>query len=140
MNQTTAPTSSGPAKPATEPAGPPATGTARPSTAAPRPGTGGAPRTAGGRPPGGRPPHRGKGGGGGGKRKFYYRRRKFCKFKAEKIDFIDFKDVELLRGFTPERGKIVPRRQTGTSAKFQRMLAKAIKRARHIGLLPYTYK
>lgn len=95
------------------------------STGAPKPG---------GRPTGGRPPHRGK-----GKRKFYYRRRKFCKFKAEKIDFIDFKDVELLRSFTPERGKIVPRRQTGTSAKFQRMLAKAIKRARHIGLLPFTH-
>ena len=96
----------------------------------------GAPKPGGGRPPqsGGRPPHRGK-----GKRKFYYRRRKFCKFKAEKIDFIDFKDVELLRSFTPERGKIVPRRQTGTSAKFQRMLAKAIKRARHIGLLPFTH-
>lgn len=74
-----------------------------------------------------------------GKRKFYYRRRKFCKFKAEKIDFIDYKDVELLKSFTPERGKIVPRRQTGTSAKFQRMLAKAIKRARHIGLLPFTH-
>lgn len=73
-----------------------------------------------------------------GKKKFYYRKRKFCKFKAEKIDYIDFKDVELLRSFTPERGKIAPRRQTGTSAKFQRMLATAIKRARHIALLPYT--
>ncbi|CAM2068005.1 30S ribosomal protein S18 [Sulfidibacter corallicola] len=93
----------------------------------------------GGRQGGGRP-----GGPGGGrpdrrgKRKFYYRKRKFCKFKAEKIDYIDFKDVELLRSFTPERGKIAPRRQTGTSAKFQRMLATAIKRARHIALLPYT--
>ena len=88
-----------------------------------------------------------EGGGGGGyrgdrpkrpKRKFYYRRRKFCKFQAEKIDFIDYKDVELLKGFVPERGKIAPRRQTGTSAKYQRMLAQAIKRARHIALLPYT--
>lgn len=102
--------------------------------------------TSGASKPSGRPPQRsggpgggGPGGGGKGKRKFYYRRRKFCKFKAEKIDFIDFKDVELLRSFTPERGKIVPRRQTGTSAKFQRMLSKAIKRARHIGLLPYTH-
>ncbi|CAM2008562.1 30S ribosomal protein S18 [Acanthopleuribacter pedis] len=77
-------------------------------------------------------------GGPRGKKKFYYRKRKFCKFKAEKIDYIDFKDVELLRSFTPERGKIAPRRQTGTSAKFQRMLATAIKRARHIALLPYT--
>ena len=71
------------------------------------------------------------------RRRFYYRKRKFCKFKAEKIDYIDYKDVDLLRGFIPERGKIAPRRQTGTSAKFQRMLAKAIKRARHMALLPY---
>jgi small subunit ribosomal protein S18 len=103
-------------------------------------------REEGGRPGGGGP-NRGPGGGGGGprgdrpkrgKRKFYYRRRKFCKFQAEKIDYIDFKDVELLRQFTPERGKIAPRRQTGTSAKYQRMLSQAIKRARHIALLPYT--
>jgi small subunit ribosomal protein S18 len=74
----------------------------------------------------------------GGKRKFFYRRRKFCKFQAEKIDYIDYKDVDLLRSFIPERGKIAPRRSTGTSAKFQRMLAQAIKRARHLALLPFT--
>lgn len=73
-----------------------------------------------------------------GRRKFYYRRRKFCKFKAEKIDFIDYKDVDLLKSFIPERGKIAPKRTTGTSAKYQRMLAQAIKRARHLALIPYT--
>ncbi len=71
------------------------------------------------------------------RRRFYYRKRKFCKFRAEKIDYIDYKDVDLLYSFIPERGKIAPRRQTGTSAKFQRMLAIAIKRARHMALLPY---
>lgn len=72
------------------------------------------------------------------RKRFYFRRRKFCKFKAEKIDYIDYKDVELLRSFVPERGKIAPRRATGTSAKYQRMLSKAIKRARHLALLPFT--
>lgn len=84
--------------------------------------------------------HRGGGGGRPGmkpRRRFYYRKRKFCKFKAEKIDYIDYKDVELLMQFIPELGKIAPRRQTGTSARFQRMLATAIKRARHMALLPY---
>ena len=80
----------------------------------------------------------GQGGGGRRRRRFFYRRRKFCKFQAEKIDFIDFKDVDLLRGFVPERGKIMSKRATGTSAKYQRMLAIAIKRARHLALLPYT--
>ncbi|PIE90655.1 MAG: 30S ribosomal protein S18 [Acidobacteria bacterium] len=74
----------------------------------------------------------------GGKKKFFYRRRKFCKFQAEKIDFIDYKDVELLKSFIPERARILPRRQTGTSAKYQRMLTQAIKRARHMALLPFT--
>lgn len=86
---------------------------------------------------GGGPRHGGGRGGGRPRRRFYYRKRKFCKFKAEKIDYIDYKDVDLLRGFIPERGKIAPRRQTGTSAKYQRMLAQAIKRARHMALLPY---
>lgn len=78
------------------------------------------------------------GGGGGRRRRFFYRRRKFCKFQAEKIDFIDYKDVDLLRSFVPERGKIASKRATGTSAKYQRMLATAIKRARHLALLPFT--
>jgi len=72
------------------------------------------------------------------KRRYYYRRRKFCKFKAEKIDYIDYKNIELLKSFIPERGKITPKRTTGTSAKFQRMLAQAIKRARHLAMLPFT--
>jgi len=93
-------------------------------------------------PPGGGGFRRGGGGGGsrggGDKKKFFYRRRKFCKFQAEKIDFIDYKDVELLKSFIPERARILPRRQTGTSAKYQRMLTQAIKRARHMALLPFT--
>jgi small subunit ribosomal protein S18 len=101
----------------------------RPSGSGDRSGDRG-PRGGGGPRPGGR-------GGGRPRRRFYYRKRKFCKFKAEKIDYIDYKDVDLLRGFIPERGKIAPRRQTGTSAKYQRMLAQAIKRARHMALLPY---
>jgi small subunit ribosomal protein S18 len=80
----------------------------------------------------------GQGGPRRGKKRFFYRRRKFCKFQAEKIDFIDYKDVELLKGFIPERARIMPRRQTGTSAKYQRMLTQAIKRARHMALLPFT--
>ena len=88
----------------------------------------------GDRPSGGRPERSDK---PKPRRRFYYRKRKYCKFKAEKIDYIDFKDVDLLRSFIPERGKIAPRRQTGTSAKFQRQLAVAIKRARHLALLPY---
>ena len=66
-----------------------------------------------------------------------YKRRRYCRFSAEGIKEVDYKDVDLLDAFIPERGKIAPRRQTGTSAKYQRMLAKAIKRARHMALLPY---
>ncbi|MEM7052106.1 MAG: 30S ribosomal protein S18 [Acidobacteriota bacterium] len=72
-----------------------------------------------------------------GKRVFF-RRRKVCKFTAEHIEYIDYKDVKLLQQFIPERGKIMPRRITGTSARHQRMLATAIKRARHLALLPFS--
>ncbi|MEM9290627.1 MAG: 30S ribosomal protein S18 [Acidobacteriota bacterium] len=72
------------------------------------------------------------------RRRTYFRRRKVCKFLAERIEYIDYKDVKLLQQFTPERSKILPRRISGTSAKYQRMLQKAIKRARHLALLPYT--
>lgn len=65
-------------------------------------------------------------------------RRKVCGFCREKIDLIDYKDVKLLQGFVPERGKILPRRISGTCATHQRMLAEAIKRARNIALLPYA--
>lgn len=68
----------------------------------------------------------------------YFRRRKFCRFSAEGIKEIDYKDVTLLKNFIAESGKIVPSRITGTSAKYQRQLARAIKRARFLALVPYT--
>jgi small subunit ribosomal protein S18 len=73
-----------------------------------------------------------------GRKKFLFRRRKFCKFCDEKIPFIDYKDVRLLSGYVPERGKILPRRISGTCAAHQRELQQSIKRARAIALLPYT--
>lgn len=72
------------------------------------------------------------------RRKVFFRRRKVCKFCADKIPYIDYKDVKLLSGFVPERGKILPRRISGTCARHQRPLQQAIKRARHVALLPYT--
>ncbi len=89
----------------------------------------------GGRRGGDRDRDRGGRGGGGGRR---MHRRKVCGFCREKIDLIDYKDVKLLQGFIPERGKILPRRISGTCATHQRMLAEAIKRARNIALLPYA--
>ena len=68
----------------------------------------------------------------------FYRRRKYCRFTAEGITEIDYKDIELLKAYISETGKIVPSRITGTKAKYQRQLAKAIKRARYLALLPYT--
>ncbi len=68
----------------------------------------------------------------------FKRRRKVCYFTQNKSQHIDFKDVELLRRFITDRGKILPRRVTGTSAKWQRPLAIAIKRARHMALLPFV--
>ena len=65
------------------------------------------------------------------------RRKKFCKFTREKAVQIDYKDHWMLRGFITESDKIVPSRITGTSSKYQRMLAKSIKLARFVGLLPY---
>jgi small subunit ribosomal protein S18 len=73
-----------------------------------------------------------------GKRRYKFRRKKKCKFCVEKIASTDYKDVNLLREFITNRGKIRPRRKTGVCAKHQRRLALAIKRARHIALLPYT--
>jgi small subunit ribosomal protein S18 len=100
----------------------------------------GRPRGSGGGGGGGR----GAGGGGrddkgkeGGKR-FFFRRRKVCKFCADKIDYVDYKDVKLISQFVPERGKILPRRMFGTCAEHQRKLTEAINRARHIALLPYA--
>ena len=68
----------------------------------------------------------------------YFRRKRFCKFTAEGITDVDYKDLELLKGYISEAGKIVPARITGTKAKYQRQLTKAIKRARYLALLPYT--
>ena len=65
-------------------------------------------------------------------------RKKVCYFTVNKIEHIDFKDVDLLKKYITERGKILPRRITGTSAKYQRKLAIAIKRARHMALLPFV--
>ena len=67
-----------------------------------------------------------------------FRRRKFCRFTAEKTVEIDYKDIEMLKGYITETGKIVPSRITGTKAKYQRQLSTAIKRARFLALLPYT--
>jgi small subunit ribosomal protein S18 len=72
--------------------------------------------------------------GGGG----FFRRRRVCKFCAEKIDYINYKDVRLLAPFLPERGKIQPRRISGTCALHQRKLQTAIKRARQLALVPYV--
>ena len=95
----------------------------------------------------------GSGGGGGrgktghgaagaagkdGQRRPMFRRRKVCKFCADKIDDINYKDVKLLGPFVPERGKILPRRISGTCAMHQRKLQTAIKRARQIALIPYV--
>ena len=66
------------------------------------------------------------------------KKKKYCRFKKNKIKFIDYKDGEFLKKFLNEQGKIFPRRITGTSLKYQRKVAKAVKRARHIALLPYV--
>ena len=66
------------------------------------------------------------------------RKKKFCRFKAENFTEIDYKDADLLKSYINETGKIIPSRITGTSARFQRMLAVAIKRARFLALIPYT--
>ena len=68
----------------------------------------------------------------------FFRRRKFCRFTAEGVKEIDYKDLEILKQYVSETGKIVPSRITGTKAKYQRQLATANKRARYLALLPYT--
>jgi small subunit ribosomal protein S18 len=98
-------------------------------------GSGGAGAAAGARGGAGRGDAAGKDGGG---KRFFFRRRKVCKFCADKIDYVDYKDVKLISQFVPERGKILPRRMFGTCAEHQRKLTEAINRARHIALLPYA--
>lgn len=73
-----------------------------------------------------------------GGKKFFYRRKRVCKFCVEKIEYVDFKDTKLLQQFIPERGKILPRRISGTCALHQRKLSIAIKRARVMALIPFT--
>ncbi|MDX1503552.1 MAG: 30S ribosomal protein S18 [Thermoanaerobaculia bacterium] len=68
----------------------------------------------------------------------FYRRKKVCRFCADKVDEIDYKDVKLLQQYIVERARILPRRISGTCARHQRMVQQAIKRARHIALLPFT--
>ena len=68
----------------------------------------------------------------------FFRRRKFCRFTAEGVTEIDYKDLDTLKGYITETGKIVPSRITGTKARYQRQLATAIKRARFLALLPYS--
>ncbi len=114
---------------------------AAPAAASPAPsqGSGQGSGQGGPRQGGSRPPRPGGPGGGPGGRKFF-RRKKVCKFTVEKIDTISYRDVRLLQQFVSDRGKIIPRRLTGTSAPFQRKLTKAIKQARAIALLPYAAK
>jgi small subunit ribosomal protein S18 len=94
----------------------------------PRPGGGGGRSGPGGRPGGRRPKSKDR----------YVPRRKVCGFCAEKLPYIDYKDVSRLRRYLSERGKIEPRRKTGTCARHQRALTVALKRARHIALLPFV--
>ena len=98
------------------------------------------------------PPPRGRGGFGKGKgkgkgrdgkreqkgSKQLFKRRKFCRFTAEKVKQIDYKDIDVLKDFVQENGKIMPARITGTKARYQRQLGTAIKRARFLALLSYT--
>ncbi|MDQ2926247.1 MAG: 30S ribosomal protein S18 [Acidobacteriota bacterium] len=138
-------TNSTPAAASADTASTPAASTGTPSTGGytPRPAgeRGPSDRPSGGfrpRPEGGaRPPRPGGPGGGPGGRKFF-RRKKVCKFTVEKIDHISYRDVRLLQQFISDRGKIIPRRLTGTSAPFQRKLTRAIKQARAIALLPFA--
>lgn len=80
----------------------------------------------------------GRGGERGSGRRSFFRRRRVCKFCVDKIDHISYKDVRLLSPFIPERGKIQPRRISGTCATHQRRLQVAIKRARQLALVPYV--
>ena len=91
------------------------------------------------------PPKRGKGkfkGKGTDKKdrgqRALFRRRKFCRFTAEKIEWVDYKAIDILKDFINENGRIIPARITGTSAGYQRQLSTAIKRARFLALMPFT--
>ena len=109
-----------------------------PRPSAPRPSGPGGPRQSGG----GRPPFRGGGGQGGFQRRRgrprYYARRKICSFCVDKVKYIDYKDVPRLRRFISDRYKMEARRKTGVCSKHQRMLSRAIKRARILALIPFS--
>jgi len=107
------------------PSGPPAGAPSHPGGFGGRPG---GPRPQGARPPGG--PKRGK--------RNFVRKKKVCRFCVEKIDLIDYKKAEVLSPFIQDRGRILPRRMTGTCARHQRWLTVAIKRAQNIALLPFA--
>ena len=132
----TGPRPGGPTGP--RPGGPPGS---RPggATGARPGGPGGRPGGPGGRPGGGRPGGR-PGGRFGGRRgrPRYYSRRKICGFCVDKIEYIDYKDVDRFRRYMTDRWKIESRRKTGVCSKCQRMLATAIKRARHLALIPFS--
>ena len=85
---------------------------------------------------------KGKGKGKDGKRRErgnnLFKRKKFCRFTAEGVKQIDYKDIDVLKDFIQENGKLMPARITGTKARYQRQLSTAIKRARFLALLPYT--
>jgi small subunit ribosomal protein S18 len=89
---------------------------------------------------GGRDDRRGGGGGGGrgGGGRGGFRRPRGCEFCRRHVDVVDYKDVELLKRYVTDRGKMDARRKVGTCAKHQRVVAQAVKRARHVALLPYT--
>ncbi|MDC0182827.1 30S ribosomal protein S18 [Nitrosomonadales bacterium] len=69
-----------------------------------------------------------------------YKRRRYCRFSAEGIEEVDYKDVALLKDFISENGKLIPARITGTKSRYQRQLTTAVKRARFLALLPFTDK
>mgnify|MGYP002785597416 FL=1 len=87
---------------------------------------------------GGKGKFKGKGKDGRKKGNALFRRRKFCRFTAEGIKQVDYKDINLLKDFINENGRIIPARITGTKARYQRQLSIAVKRARFLALLPYT--
>jgi small subunit ribosomal protein S18 len=105
-------------------------GSSRPHSSGPG-GGGGRPSRDGGGPGGGAGPRK------GGKRQFF-RKRKVCRFCVDKIDYIDYKKADMLNAFVQDRGKILPRRMTGTCSRHQRWLCEAIKRSRNIALLSFA--
>ena len=109
----------------------------RPQQSSPTGGQTGPP-SGGGRPQGGRPPGGGREGGPRRGKRQFFRKKKVCRFCVEKVDYIDYKKAEMLQPFVQERGKVLPRRITGTCSRHQRWLGEAIKRARNIALLPFA--